>query len=1046
MVGPASSERRLLWHPRQSNSFILGSGSYITLYEWADAFPQIKHVTTQPDLQYMKCFAWSPDPILNDLVAVGFSSGRVDLLRLEASRQLRMNNVLSSGPPIALPAKNSRSCNSLAFGTLDPNYLAVGLDKVRGDSSLLIYDITMTTVSLSLPTPPASDARAANATSPKSPKSPTSPRRPQPQIYRAEAGARADSRIVQQHAPTETVSAVSFLPQSTHLLLAGLSSRWLRLFDLRSAMPSTTSAASKVSGLAPDPFDPHRVASFGDGVVSVWDIRRIQSPLLTFSERNALGDGAIARPTATYSSVEFSHTRRGTIATLEKDARHVRFWDIQEMQVQSLDADSAEARSRDSSVASRRKSSWANLAWAGQTPGSPSGSAPAGGNASIFLSDTRRTKQFSRPLQSFALVPGPAARMTSTSTILTVNTAGDIELHATFDTPKQAVWSSRGDLAFGAGISYKIIPGAVEQPSSGKADAASVSKNTVDESGPPPPMFGRGDEDGFPALGHESGPVSQAKESTNEKPAVGPKRPSLRYTPSELRVYSTEHQRFIEAQDEEALAAKGLRQRSDSDPPSRMQEQGRARRIRHQQVFGLSSVVQHDVSMRMRTRCLRGYGLSNPAFNARIINETSHEGEEPPGVLAELWTWLAYTRDLLKSPTSQLHGYDFVYRGLLSIWEGFEATNLRARHVPPGAPELLDLPSMHDHGRRRAHSPSDELHGNYKAALSAVLALKGPSWASWKPTIPTNKLLQRQVALMLCGWSLQDDILAAEIEGWKEDGQHARAACWLVFSKQYSKAISMLLQSEDESHHLMSGTLAALIPNGHSGISKLTPEFREHCERLIIRIQDPYFRAMLTYLSSGDWSDVLDEELLPFRERLSIAFQFLEDKTLTSYLHRVSDKFGDIDALMVTGLTKAGVNVLQDYVDRTGDLQTAALLGAYVCPRRFEDPRVERWIDTYRDLLDAFKLFHLRVGFDIERGEIMQEGMHNGEIGQTEWAPRQLALRCNYCNKNIVGQATSKVTIIFILHLPVNLIYLSSQRHVRIAGVSSLVVVFACKL
>ena len=54
MVGPASSDRRLLWHPRQSNTFILGSGSYITLYEWNNNFPQIKHVTTQPDLQYMK--------------------------------------------------------------------------------------------------------------------------------------------------------------------------------------------------------------------------------------------------------------------------------------------------------------------------------------------------------------------------------------------------------------------------------------------------------------------------------------------------------------------------------------------------------------------------------------------------------------------------------------------------------------------------------------------------------------------------------------------------------------------------------------------------------------------------------------------------------------------------------------------------------------------------------------------------------------------------------------------------------------------------------
>ncbi|KAL1741594.1 hypothetical protein HDZ31DRAFT_84718 [Schizophyllum fasciatum] len=1010
MVAGASSDRRLLWHPRQSNTFILGSGSYITLYEWDNTFPQIRHVTTQPDLQYMKCFAWSPDPILNDLVAVGFSNGRVDLLRLEASRQLRMNNVLSSGPPVPLPAKNSRSCNSLAFGTVDPNYLAVGLDKVRGDSSLLIYDITMSTVSLSLPTPAAPDRVQST-----SPKSPASPRRPQPQIFRAEAGARTDSRIVQQHAPTETVSAVSFLPQSTYLLLAGLSSRWLRLFDLRSAMPSTTSAASKVSGLATDPSDPHRVASFGDGVVSIWDIRRIQSPLLTFSERNALGDGAIVRPNATYSTVEFSHARRGVIATLDKDARTVRSWDIQEVQAQPLDVEGSDSKSRDSSVGSRRKSSWANIGWAAQStgPSSPVTHPSLMGNTSIFLADTRRIKQLPRPLHSFVIVPEVATGAKRTSTILTVNSAGEIELNTIYDTPKQAVWSSRGDLTFGSGITYGLIPGGIEQEHISKADAASISKQTVEDNGPPPALFGRGDEDGFPALGHESRLGADSKAEKETEGGVAPERdsaerPALRYTPSELRVYSTEHQRFVDAQGQEAHAAKSLRQRSESDPPARMQEQARIRRIRHQRASGVASVIQHDVSMLMRSRSLRGYGLSDPTLNARLITETSHEDEESSRVLADLWSWLAYTRDLLKGPATQLHGYDFLYRGLLSVWEGFEPTTLRTPHVPPGAPDFLDLPSMHDHGRRRAHSPVDDPRISFKEALSVVLALKGPSWATWKPTIHTNKLLQRQVALMLCGWSLQDDILAEEIKRWREDGEHARAACWLVFSKQYSKAISMLLQSEDEAHHLMSGTLAALIPNGHSGVSKLTPEFREHCERLIIRIQDPYFRAMLTYLSSGDWTDVLDEEILPFRERLSIAFQFLDDKALTSYLHRVSDKFGDIDALMVTGLTRAGVNVLQDYVDRSGDLQTAALLGSYVCPRRFEDRRVERWIETYRDLLDAFKLFHLRVGFDIERGEIMQEGMHNGEIGQAVWAPRQLALRCNYCNKNIAGQAASK--------------------------------------
>lgn len=202
----------------------------------------------------------------------------------------------------------------------------------------------------------------------------------------------------------------------------------------------------------------------------------------------------------------------------------------------------------------------------------------------------------------------------------------------------------------------------------------------------------------------------------------------------------------------------------------------------------------------------------------------------------------------------------------------------------------------------------------------------------------------------------------------------------------------------------MSGTLAALIPHG-SGSSSKNIELRDHCERLIVRLQDPYFRAMLTHLTLGDWSEVLEEEALPFRERLAIAFQFLDDTTLTSYLRRTTERSaarGDIDGIIVTGLTKSGMDILQSYVDRTGDVQTATILSTYVCPSKFADSRPGRWLDAYRDLLDGFKLYHHRVNLDIERGQIIQEAVQNSDLPpQYEWAPRQVLIRCHYCSKAI---------------------------------------------
>ena len=197
----------------------------------------------------------------------------------------------------------------------------------------------------------------------------------------------------------------------------------------------------------------------------------------------------------------------------------------------------------------------------------------------------------------------------------------------------------------------------------------------------------------------------------------------------------------------------------------------------------------------------------------------------------------------------------------------------------------------------------------------------------------------------------------------------------------------------------MSGTLAAL-----TSASVKTPELRHQYERLIMRLEDSYFRAMLTYLALGDWADVLEEEHIPLRERLAIALQFLEDDALSAYLRRVAETsvtHGDVEGIIVTGLTGSGIQLLQNYVDRTGDVQTAAILGAYVHPHQLKEVRVERWLDTYRDLLDGWKLFHHRCQLDIDRGRMLQEFTQDVDREPIQLVPPQILIRCNYCNSVI---------------------------------------------
>ncbi len=198
---------------------------------------------------------------------------------------------------------------------------------------------------------------------------------------------------------------------------------------------------------------------------------------------------------------------------------------------------------------------------------------------------------------------------------------------------------------------------------------------------------------------------------------------------------------------------------------------------------------------------------------------------------------------------------------------------------------------------------------------------------------------------------------------------------------------------------MMSGMLAALTSNP----SSRNPELAQHCERLVVRLQDPYLRALLTRLAVREWAEVLEEDSLPLRERLAIAFQFLDDKEVSSYLRRIADRAiqeGDIHGLFVTGLTATGMELLQAYIDSTGDVQTACLISA-LSPVLARESRATRWMNAYRDMLDGWRLFHHRCHLDTERGKILKEAVEGGEIQPFDWAPKQMLLRCNYCNKPI---------------------------------------------
>ena len=91
------------------------------------------------------------------------------------------------------------------------------------------------------------------------------------------------------------------------------------------------------------------------------------------------------------------------------------------------------------------------------------------------------------------------------------------------------------------------------------------------------------------------------------------------------------------------------------------------------------------------------------------------------------------------------------------------------------------------------------------------------------------------------------------------------------------------------------------------------------------------------------------------------------------FLHDTSPS---LHGLVMSGLTPPGLHLIQCWLDRTGDIQTAALLSSYFPLSRLaaaERVIVARWQEGYRDLLDSWGMWAERVAFDKRRLELSGE-------------------------------------------------------------------------
>ncbi|KAI9249265.1 WD40-repeat-containing domain protein [Sporodiniella umbellata] len=373
----------------------------------------------------------------------------------------------------------------------------------------------------------------------------------------------------------------------------------------------------------------------------------------------------------------------------------------------------------------------------------------------------------------------------------------------------------------------------------------------------------------------------------------------------------------------------------------------------------LSSQLEKDISVVMRKRLLEGYSM-NAEKNLRIIHQDR--------ALRELWTWIQIAEKMAPK-LSKVGNLDYSFHGVYGIWVGSQS---RHKSSPANTPRLTSSPKI--------------------SRESSTQSLKDSLDEGDMPMVQTNKLLQRNVALFACGLAFDAEGFEKELVSLETLGDYDKAAALALFHGNLDRAIKSLSQSKDE-HLKQRKLISAILASYKAGTSNTWKEICESlCEDMVDR---PYLKAIFAYIASDDWYRVLDEPGLPLRERMAIALRILDDEQMTAYLNKTVDKAieeGDVEGIVVTGLTLKGIDILEKALDKYGDVQTASLIMSFIVPKRFKDNRVEDWVENYRLLMDRWQLWHERARFDIERGKRMNS---------SEIAPPQVYVRCNYCAQSL---------------------------------------------
>ena len=315
-------------------------------------------------------------------------------------------------------------------------------------------------------------------------------------------------------------------------------------------------------------------------------------------------------------------------------------------------------------------------------------------------------------------------------------------------------------------------------------------------------------------------------------------------------------------------------------------------------------------------------------------------------------------------------GLDLAYLGVTSIWSN-ELTMYDQRLVDPDSKTSESV---------------------FSETVSEICEKKEfPPFSGVATERPDN----RQLCLSLCGWNLSKKGLRERCGLLVDEGQYYKAIVLAVF-QGYKEVALDILKETVQAKQIENIGLGAVI-----ACDSVNEDQRHLCSWMADMTDEPYLKGLLAYFISGDWNTVVEMEQLSLPDRVGVALKYLSDDKLSHFLRVCTQEtvaYGNIEGLLLTGLTNRAMDLFEHYISKFGDLQSAVLILSRACPLYIQDARWALWKEIYLNQMQVWRTFLERTKYikDHNLKSVSRDGLTT-----TKPSSPSVSLRCHNCQQNL---------------------------------------------